>query len=88
MKDNGQYESNYFIIKISHDNVYFIIFDKFSSFIKMHKTLSLRAISPLPKMCTILEKIVSVYGIFFFLVTFIIEESREKQIIKTKLDIQ
>lgn len=25
MKDNGQYESNYFIIKISHDNVYFII---------------------------------------------------------------
>lgn len=67
---------------------YTLIFDKFSSFIKMHKTLSLRAISSLPKMCTILEKIVSVYGIFFFLVTFIIEESREKQIIKTKLDIQ
>lgn len=87
MKDNGQYESNYFIIKISHDNVYFNIRQIFF----LHKdaqNLSLRAISPLPKMCTILEKIVSVYGIFFFLVTFIIEESREKQIIKTKLDIQ
>lgn len=86
MKDNGQYESNYFIIKISHDNVYFNIRQIFF----LHKdaqNLSLRAISPLPKMCTILEKIVSIYGIFF-LVTFIIEESREKQIIKTKLDIQ
>lgn len=87
MKDNGQYESNYFIIKISHDNIYFNIRQIFF----LHKdaqNLSLRAISPLPKMCTILEKIVSVYDIFFFLVTFIIEESHEKQIIKTKLDIQ
>lgn len=88
MKDNGQYESNYFIIKISHDNVYFNIRQIFFLHKDAQNPFATSNFSAAKNVHNYRENRQCLRHFFFFLVTFIIEKSREKQIIKTKLDIQ